>query len=125
MMAKDSMLEWLKSQIVRRKPYFRDLLDHMLRVESAITGIRDILIISSPEYLPHYRTLFGDGSALGTMDAGQAHGLSADRFAERALAAIAARRREVYIAGREGWAIPLQRFLPGVFARVLRRATVR
>ncbi|EQB18514.1 hypothetical protein RLDS_02295 [Sphingobium lactosutens DS20] len=26
------MLEWLKSQIVRRKPYFRDLLDHMLRV---------------------------------------------------------------------------------------------
>ena len=37
----------------------------------------------------------------------------------------AARRREVYIAGREGWAIPLQRFLPGVFARVLRRATVR
>tara|TARA_B100001765_G_scaffold150813_1_gene96828 strand:- start:41 stop:202 length:162 start_codon:yes stop_codon:yes gene_type:complete len=43
MMAKDSMLEWLKSQIVRRKPYFRDLLDHMLRVESAITGIRDIL----------------------------------------------------------------------------------
>ena len=44
MMAKDSMLEWLKSQIVRRKPYFRDLLDHMLRVESAITGIRDILI---------------------------------------------------------------------------------
>jgi len=26
------------------KPYFRDLLDHMLRVESAITGIRDILI---------------------------------------------------------------------------------
>jgi short-subunit dehydrogenase len=69
--------------------------------------------------------LTGDGSALGTMDAGQAHGLSADRFAERALAAIAARRREVYIAGREGWAIPLQRFLPGVFARVLRRATVR
>lgn len=69
--------------------------------------------------------LTGDGSALGTMDAAQAHGLSAERFAARALAAIAARRREVYIAGREGWAIPLQRFLPGVFARVLRRATVR
>ncbi|MGE7205804.1 glucose-1-phosphate thymidylyltransferase RfbA [Sphingomonas sp. NPDC019816] len=30
-----------------------------------LADIRDILIISSPEYLPHYRTLFGDGSALG------------------------------------------------------------
>ena len=30
-----------------------------------LAGIRDILIISSPEYLPHYHTLFGDGSALG------------------------------------------------------------
>jgi dehydrogenase/reductase SDR family protein 7B len=69
--------------------------------------------------------LTGDGSALGTMDAAQAQGLAPERVAERALAAIAARRREVYIAGREGWAIPLQRFLPGVFARVLRRASVR
>lgn len=30
-----------------------------------LAGIRDILIISSPEYLDNYRRLFGDGSALG------------------------------------------------------------
>jgi glucose-1-phosphate thymidylyltransferase len=30
-----------------------------------LAGIRDILIISSPEYIDNYRRLFGDGSALG------------------------------------------------------------
>jgi glucose-1-phosphate thymidylyltransferase short form len=30
-----------------------------------LAGIRDILIISSPEYIDNYKNLFGDGSALG------------------------------------------------------------
>ncbi len=30
-----------------------------------LAGIRDILIISSPEYLDNYRRLFGDGASLG------------------------------------------------------------
>ncbi|WP_339688730.1 glucose-1-phosphate thymidylyltransferase RfbA [uncultured Parasphingorhabdus sp.] len=30
-----------------------------------LAGIRDVLIISSPEYLSNYRELFGDGSAIG------------------------------------------------------------
>jgi glucose-1-phosphate thymidylyltransferase len=30
-----------------------------------LAGIREVLIVSSPEFLPAYRQLFGDGSALG------------------------------------------------------------
>ncbi|MBD8621117.1 glucose-1-phosphate thymidylyltransferase RfbA [Sphingomonas sp. CFBP 13728] len=30
-----------------------------------LAGIRDVLIISSPEYIGNYKNLFGDGSALG------------------------------------------------------------
>lgn len=30
-----------------------------------LAGIRDVLIISSPEFLPNYQRLFGDGSLLG------------------------------------------------------------
>lgn len=69
--------------------------------------------------------LTGDGSPLGAMDDAQARGLSAEFFAEQALAAIAARKREVYIAGPERRAIWLKRFFPGVLARMLRSAKVR
>jgi short-subunit dehydrogenase len=69
--------------------------------------------------------LTGDGSALGTMDRAQARGLDVEPSAARALAAIDARKLEVYIAGPEGKAIWLQRFAPGVLARMLRNAKVR
>jgi len=69
--------------------------------------------------------LTGDGSALGTMDRAQAHGLDVEPSAARALAAIDARKLEVYIAGPEGKAIWLQRFAPALLARKLRNARVR
>jgi short-subunit dehydrogenase len=69
--------------------------------------------------------LTGDGSALGTMDRAQAHGLDVGPAAARALAAIDARKLEVYIAGPEGKAIWLQRFAPALLARMLRKAKVR
>lgn len=69
--------------------------------------------------------LTGDGRPLGTMDRAQARGLDVGPVAERALAAIIARRREIYIAGPEGKAVWLQRFAPGLLARMLRKAKVR
>lgn len=69
--------------------------------------------------------LTGDGTALGKMDRAQAHGLDVQSSAARALAAIDARKLEVYIAGPEGRAIWLQRFAPALLARMLRSAKVR
>lgn len=69
--------------------------------------------------------LTGDGSALGKMDRAQATGLDVESSAARALAAIEGRKLEVYIAGPEGRAIWLQRFAPGMLAKMLRSAKVR
>ena len=70
-------------------------------------------------------SLTGDGTPLNQMDRAQATGMAADVFAERALRAILSRRREVVIGGTEAWAPLLQRLVPGVLARLVRRARVR
>ena len=70
-------------------------------------------------------SLTGDGSPLNQMDRAQAKGMPADVFARRALRAILQRKREVVIGGTEAWAPLLQRFVPGLLARVVRKARVR
>jgi short-subunit dehydrogenase len=70
-------------------------------------------------------SLTADGSPLRQMDRAQARGMATDVFAERALRAILQRRREVVIGGTEAWAVLLQRLVPGVLARLVRRVRVR
>jgi dehydrogenase/reductase SDR family member 7B len=70
-------------------------------------------------------SLTGDGSPLNQMDRAQANGMPAEVFAERALRAILQRRREVVIGGTEAWAPLLQRLVPGLLARLVRKARVR
>lgn len=70
-------------------------------------------------------SLTGDGSPLNQMDRAQAKGMPVEVFADRALRAILKRRREVVIGGTEAWAPLLQRFVPGILARLVRRARVR
>lgn len=63
------------------------------------------------------------GGRHGRVDATQACAMSAETFAQRLLPALAAGRDEVAIGGRETLGIPLQRFLPRLMARILRRMT--
>ena len=66
-----------------------------------------------------------DGTPLGSMDEAQAKGMSPERFAEKLFPAIQAKKQEVYIGGKETFAVYLKRFLPGLFSKIIRKAKVR
>jgi len=68
--------------------------------------------------------LTGDGAAQNVMDDAQANGMSADECARRIVAAVRAQKLEVYIGGREKVGVYLKRFVPTLFARILRTAKV-
>jgi dehydrogenase/reductase SDR family protein 7B len=69
--------------------------------------------------------LTADGSPQRTMDAATEKGLAPETLARQAVCAIAGRRQEVYIGGRETLGVYLKRFVPGLLSRVLRNAQVR
>jgi dehydrogenase/reductase SDR family protein 7B len=66
--------------------------------------------------------LRGDGEAKGTDDGAIANAMDAGVAAERMATAIHRRRRELYVGGREIYAIYLQRWLPGLVAWFAPRA---
>jgi short-subunit dehydrogenase len=66
----------------------------------------------------------GNGSALGVMDQAQAKGISAERCAQVIVKAMHGQKREVYV-GRESYAAYVKRYLPGLFARMIKKAKVR
>lgn len=66
----------------------------------------------------------GDGQALGKMDDAQANGLTPEKCASVIIKAIARQKREVYI-GKESYAAYVKRYLPGLFARMIKNAKVR
>jgi short-subunit dehydrogenase len=67
----------------------------------------------------------GDGSPLGEMDQAQAQGMSPEACAKALFGAMKGKKEEVYIGGKETLAVYLKRFLPGLFSKILRKATVR
>jgi hypothetical protein len=58
------------------------------------------------------------------MDRAQRHGLDPARVARRIARAIEREEDELSIAGKEGLAVHLHRFFPGLFRRIIRKARV-
>lgn len=72
-----------------------------------------------------YSALTGDGSPLNKMDEAQFKGKPASWCAVKIADAIENRKEEVYIGGKEVFAVYLKRLLPSIFSRVIRKAAVR
>lgn len=65
-----------------------------------------------------------DGSRQGTMDDSTMNGMPADIFATKMLSAIARKKNQASIGGREVMGTYLKRFFPAILAKVVRNAKV-
>ena len=68
--------------------------------------------------------LQSDGSAQQSMDQSTAGGMSADRCAEKILSAIAKKKFEVNIGGKETLAIYVKRFFPKLLHKIVKKSAV-
>ncbi len=97
-----------------------------LRVEHYEENIRVTLIC--PGFVNtdvSINALTADGSRQGTKDKATAGGLDPDLFAKKAIRAISRQKREVVIGGwLEVLAVYIKRFIPGLHARMIRKAAV-
>lgn len=93
-----------------------------LRAELHGTGVG--VTIACPGYVRSrvsQNALTPSGAPQGRQDRPQGRGIAPDRCARAILRAAAKGRDEVHVGGREIVGIYLKRFLPGLFARLVRR----
>lgn len=93
-----------------------------LRAEMHDHGIR--VTIACPGYVRtkvSENALLGDGSRYGRLDETHARAIEPERAARAIINGVARGNREVHVGGKEVFAIPFQRFFPGLVARALRR----
>lgn len=93
-----------------------------LRYELAREGVHVTLLC--PGYIHtdiSRNAVTGDGSAQGTMDKGQANGMSPEAFAKTAWQGILKGKPEVYIGGNELAGIYVKRYLPKLLDRIMLR----
>lgn len=92
-----------------------------LRAETANRGITITMVV--PGYVRtkvSENALRGDGSKHGQLDETHAKAMRPERAAAKIVDAIAAKKAEVRVGGKEIWAVLLRRWLPGLTRRVLR-----
>lgn len=68
--------------------------------------------------------LSADGTKQNSMDDAQANGMPANQCALEIIKAIQSEKEEVYIGGKEKYAVLLKRFFPGLFSKIVRKAKV-
>ena len=69
--------------------------------------------------------LTADGTPLNKMDEAQFKGKPADWCARKIVSAIERNKEEVYLGGREVFAVYAKRFFPALFSKVIRNVAVR
>ncbi|HWW62757.1 MAG TPA: SDR family oxidoreductase [Thermoanaerobaculia bacterium] len=92
-----------------------------LRAETAKHGI--VVTIVVPGYIRtnvSENALRGDGSRYGTMDETHQRAMLPDVAAPKIIDAVAKKKPEMRVGGKEIWAVPLRRLFPGVLRRVMR-----
>ncbi len=97
-----------------------------LRAEIHDDSIKVTLICSG--YIRTYiamNAVVGDGSAQQANDPGIENGMLPEVFAKKALSAIFKHKNELTIGGKERFGVYLKRFVPNVFAKIIRKQNVR
>ncbi len=92
-----------------------------LRAETAKDGIA--ITIAVPGYVRtkvSENALRGDGTPHGQLDETHAKAMLPEDAARRIIDAVARRKAEVRVGGKEIWAVSLRRFLPALTRRILR-----
>jgi short-subunit dehydrogenase len=88
-----------------------------LRAETATAGLRVTLVCPGYIRTPiSFHALGANGQVHGKMDDNQEKGMAPDVFARQLLQAVARNKEEVYIGGKETYAIYLKRFFPGLLS---------
>src|SRR5437867_914517 len=92
-----------------------------LRAEAARDGI-DVTIVC-PGYVRtnvSRNALTGNGAAFGEMDSTHERAMRPEVCARRIIDAVAKRKEEVVVGGKETWAVPLKRFIPRLVSKIVR-----